>query len=704
MKMKVKIEGLDCPNCARALQNEINKLDGVENANIDFLKSEITFESDNVKVALDKIINVTRQLEPNAKIIIEEKTNKSNFTLIFDIIMILIGITLGVLSITLKLPVVLFWLMFMLSVLLLGYKTYYKALKLIMKGVINENLLLTLSVIGAAALGEFMESFMVIGLYSIGKIFEGLAVDKSRKSIKKLTNLQPEYAVIIKDGEEERVEPKVVNIGSIIVVKPGERVPIDGKVLSGFATLDMQCLTGESLPVEIKENENIMSGSIVLDGVLKIETISEYSDSTVSRIMNLIEHASEKKSKTETLISKITRWYTLGVILCALLVWGIVWAVTNNFSTAIYRGLIFLVVSCPCAFAISVPLAYFSGIGNASRHGILIKGSNYLDACAKLKIVAFDKTGTLTTGKFVVDNIKSFDKNLNEEDIIYLASLGEQNSLHPLAKSIVEHNSRELKEVKNVKEIAGEGVYYSLNKDKYFVGRKNKSIKATIVEVFKNDKKIGEIELSDMIKSTSKVACQELKRLNIETVMLSGDNDESVNKVVSLVGIDKGYSNLLPKDKYDWIDSKKVENIKIGYVGDGINDSPSLMLSDVGISMGINGSPSSIEASDIVLVDDNPAKVSTAIKISKFTGRIVWENIILSAVIKVLFLILGSFGITGMLSAVFADVGVTVLAILNSMRALLYSPNKINKNLKKQLKIIINTSVIVNNMKNKIKK
>jgi len=682
MRTKVKINGLNCPNCARALQNEMNKLDGVKNANIDFLKSEITFESDNVNNALDKIINLTKQMEPNAKIIVEEKNEKKNYSLIFDLIIILLGVVLGVLSITLKLPIVLFWIMFVSSLLLLGYKTYYKAGKLILKGVINENLLLTLSVVGAAVLGEFMESFMVIGLYSIGKIFEGLAVEKSRRSIKKLTNLQPEYAVIVNNNKEIKVNPKDVELSSVIIVKPGERVPIDGKVVSGFATLDMQCLTGESLPVEIKENENIMSGSIVLDGVLKIETTSKYDDSTVSRIMNLIEHASEKKSKTETLISKITRWYTLGVIISALLVLGIVFAVTNNFSTAIYRGLIFLVVSCPCAFAISVPLAYFSGIGNASQHGILIKGSNYLDACSKLQIVAFDKTGTLTTGKFVVESVESFDKSLNEEDIIYIASLGEQNSLHPLAKSIIEHNKRELIEVKNVKEVAGEGMYFSLNKDKYFVGRKNKEIKATIVEVYKNNNKIGKIELSDMIKTTSKVACQELRDLNIETVMLSGDNDESVKKVVSLVGIDKAYGNLLPKDKYDWIESKKLEKIKVGYVGDGINDSPSLMLSDVGISMGINGSPASIEASDIVLVDDNPAKVATAIKISKFTGKIVWENIILSAIIKLLFLGLGSFGVTGMLSAVFADVGVTVLAILNSMRALMYSPFKLSKCIK----------------------
>lgn len=678
MNKTVKIEGLHCPNCARNLQNELNKINGVENVKIDVVKATLYFESKNIDTALSQIVSLTKKLEPNVQIIYENSAKKSNAKLWTDISVLVIGIALAVICVAVtSLPPVAFWIIFVSSALLLGYQTYYKAIRLLFKGVINENLLLTISVVGAAILGEYMESLMVIALYSIGKIFEGLAVSKSRKSIEKLTNLQPEYAILLKDGKEKRVLPKDVKVGEIIIVKPGERVPIDGKIISGTATLDMQSLTGESLPVSAQENQDVMSGSIVLDGVLQIETTSEYASSTVSRIMNLIEHASEKKSKTETLISKITRWYTLGVIICAVAVWGIVWAVTSNLDTAIYRGLIFLVVSCPCAFAISVPLAYFSGIGNASRHGILIKGSNYLDACAKLNLVAFDKTGTLTTGKFIIEKVKSLKKELSEENIIYIASLGEQNSLHPLAKSIVAHCTKELVSVKNFKEVAGEGVYFTHNKNKYFVGRKSKDTKATVVEVFENDEKIGIIYLADQIKDTSKHAIGTLSKMNIQSVLLSGDNAETVKKVVDEIGITTGLSNLLPEDKFNWIKNQK-ENSKntIGYVGDGINDSPSLMLADVGISMGINGSPASIEASDVVLVDDNPAKVATAIKISKYTGKIVWQNIIFSALIKFTFLALGSFGITGMLSAVFADVGVTVLAILNSMRALAYSPTK----------------------------
>lgn len=678
MNKTIKIEGLHCPSCARNLQNQLNKIDGVTNVQVDAIKATLYFESNDIETALMEIVRVTKKIEPN--VILTYKTSekkKINWAFWSDLLLIIVGIALSVVVCFVKVSPVLFWILFVTAALSFGYKTYYKAVRLLLKGVINENLLLTISVVGAAILGEFMESLMVIALYSIGKIFEGLAITKSRKSIQKLTNLQPEFAVLFNNGKEERVDPKDVKVGSIIIVKPGERVPIDGVVVSGSATLDMQSLTGESLPVSISETENIMSGSIVLDGVLQIKTTSEASNSTVSRIMNLIEHASEKKSKTETVISKITRWYTLGVILCATLVWGIVWAVTKNFDTAIYRGLIFLVVSCPCAFAISVPLTYFSGIGNASRHGILIKGSNYLDALSKLNLVAFDKTGTLTTGKFVVEKIELLNKDYTKEDLLWIASLGEQYSLHPLAKAIVEENTKQLVSVENFKETAGSGVEFTYENNNYFVGRKSKGLKATIVEIFKAEEKLGEIYLSDKIKETSKIACENLNEMGIDSVLLSGDNAETVQKVVDEIGLKQGLSNLLPQDKFDWIKNKKeTTNLNIGYVGDGINDSPSLMLADVGISMGINGSAASIEASDVVLVDDNPEKVSTAIKISKRTGKIVWQNIIFSASIKFLFLALGSVGLTGMLWAVFADVGVTVLAILNSMRALAFSPSK----------------------------
>lgn len=679
MKQSVDIDGLDCPNCARALESEINKLSVVSNANIDFINKKLNFECKDFDLAIAEIKNVIKQVEPGARLNVNQEAGKKNFYWLLDLVTLLLGIGVGLCALLIPLPTWAFWILFVSSALLLGYKTYLKAVLLLIKGKINENLLITLSIIGATCIGEYMEGLMVVALYTIGKILENLALNKSRKSIEKLTKMQPEYATIIVNGKETRVAPSDVAVGEIIIVKAGERVPLDGTVVEGQTSLDVQSLTGESIPINATKGDNILSGAIVLDGVLKIAVTSEYKDSTLSKIMNLIENAADKKSKTETLISKITKWYTLGVIILSIVVWGIVWAVTGDINTAVYRGLIFLVVSCPCAFAISVPLAYFSGLGNASRKGILIKGSNYLDACAKLNMIAFDKTGTLTTGQFVVNDVKSFDDAMSPEDIIFIASLGEQNSLHPLAKSIVNHNKRGLVPVSNVKEVAGRGVSFEYNGKNYFVGRHSKNVQNTVVQVYRDETKIGEIILSDAIKESSFEACKELKQLNVKTILLSGDNKEIVEKVGNQLAIDDIRYQLLPQEKYEYIEKLKLDKQnRIGYVGDGINDAPSLMLADVGISMGINGSPASIDASDIVLVDDNPKKVATAIKISKYTRRIVWGNIILSAGIKFIFLLLGALGITGMLSAVFADVGVTLLAILNSMRALVFNPKDIN--------------------------
>ena len=675
MENKVKITGLDCPNCAKALENKINGLECVEQARIDFLNSELTYTSANIDKSFNKIKQLTKQMFPDVVLTRQDdNTTNTKKNLIIDVAVLSLGILLGLVVLFIKMPIWLFWCLYVTSALIIGYKTYVKAIKLIVKGVINENLLVTLSIIGATAVGEHMEGLMVIALYTIGKILEGIAVNKSRNSIKELTNLKPEYAVVINGEKEEKVLPSTVNVGDIILVKPGERVPLDGVIIEGSATLNNQSLTGESLPVAVNESDEILSGAIVLDGVLKIKVTSLYKNSTISRILNLIENASEKKSKTETVISKIAKWYTISVMIASVVVTGIVWLVIRNWNDAIYRGLIFLLISCPCAFAISVPLSYFSGIGNASKHGILIKGSNYLDACAKLNTIAFDKTGTLTTGEFEIEKIDILDNLYNEEELIYIASLGEQYSLHPLARAIINKNTKKLEKVTNLKEVAGKGVYFKYKDNNYFVGRKetNKS-KTTTVELYKNDVKICEIYFKDKIKDSSITVCKQLKQLNIKSVLLSGDNKEIVEDVSKTIGIDESYYKLLPQDKYNYIENLKADkSVCIGYVGDGINDAPSLMLSDVGISMGIKGSSASIEASDIVLVDDNPQKVVTAIKISKFTRKIVWQNILISAGIKFTFLALGTLGITGMLSAVIADVGVTVMAILNSLRALRY--------------------------------
>ncbi len=683
MKKKFKIEGLDCPNCAKAMENKLNDLDSLDSAVINFVKSYIEIEADNMELALKDVAALAHKLDPNV-IIYEnkpaaKKTNNAAF--VRDVSLLAIGIVLAVLTLTLPLPTWAYWTMFVSSALLMGYKTYYKAVALLLKGVVNENLLVTISIIGATAVGERMDGLMVVALYSVGKVLESLALNKSKKSIEELTNIKPEYANIVNaDGTETKVEPSQIAVGNIVVVKAGEKVAVDGVVTKGSVSLNTQSLTGESLPQLVNEGDQILSGSIVLDGVLELKATTEYKNSTVSKILDLIENASDKKAKTETIISKMSKWYTLGVMILAVCVWGIVWAVSKNINTAIYRGLIFLVVSCPCAFAISVPLSYFSGIGNASRHGILIKGSNYLDVLAKINLVAFDKTGTLTTGEFEITDVTSKVDNYTKDDIVYLAALGEQNSNHPLAKAIVKTNTRALTKVTAVKEVAGKGVYFKHNDKNYFVGRKNKNQLNTMVEVFENETLIGEIVLRDEVKQTSVNTMTALKNMGVKTAMLSGDNDEIVKQVAAEIGIDEAYSKLLPEDKFSWLENKKSENLSIGYVGDGINDAPSLTLADVGISMGLNGSAASIEASDIVIANDNPSKIVEGIKISKFTRKIVWENIIFSAVIKVLFLTLGAFGVTGMLSAVIADVGVTILAILNSLRALHYTPVKHHRN------------------------
>ena len=678
--MKIKIEGLDCPNCAKTLENHINKIDGVYNAKINFLKSYIEFQSNDNEKAINDIIEITKKIEPEAKIVTNKTKVKFNKKWLLELLILSIGIIVGVCCFVIDLPTWAYWTLLIVSVLILGYKTFYKAIQLIFKGVINENLLITISVFGAIAIGEHIEGQMVIALYSIGKILESFALNKSKKSIEELTNFKPEYATLLKGDEEIRVFPSEVNINDIIIVKPGERVPVDGIVVEGKASLDLQSLTGESLPTTVDVDNEILSGAIVLDGVLKIKATKKYEESTVNTIINLIETATEKKSKTETFISKIMKWYTFGVIILAVSVWAIIWSITKNFDLALYRGLIFLVVSCPCAFAISVPLSYFCGLGNASKNGILIKGSNYLDACAKLNLIAFDKTGTLTTGNFEITKIESFTKNYNEEDIIYIASIGEQYSLHPLAISITNANAKTLEKALDVKEIAGQGVYYTYKNKPYFVGKKSEHINKTVVELFEDNLKIGQITLKDSVKQNSKNTCEILKLLNIKSVMLSGDNKETVEDVANEIGIDEAYYKLLPQDKFEWIKLNK-DNYKIGYVGDGLNDAPSLTLADVGFSMGLKGISASIEASDIVISNDNPAKIPQAIKISKQTRKIVWENIILSAVVKITFLTLGACGVTGMLSAVIADVGVTLIAILNSLRALIYKHKykKINK-------------------------
>ena len=678
------VKKLSCANCANKLVETLKQQHGIISVSFNFAAEKLYVDIDENIVGLADVKKIIKETEPKVEII--DKNNIEKHKIDLSVIFVILGLMLGTATLFLDSSSIIYWIFLLASVLFIGHQTYLTAIRLLMRGVVNENLLVTISVFGAIAVDEAREGLMVVALYTIGKMLEAIAVNKSRKSIQSLVEIQPEYANLInEDGSQVKVQPADVVIGSKIIIKTGERVPLDGKIVSGTASLDQSHLTGESVPIMATVGMEVASGSIVLDGLIEVQTTKEYHDSTVSRILSLIEDASEKKSKTETFISKFSKYYTLGVIVFAISVGLIVGFLTKDINLAVYRGLIFLVVSCPCAFAISVPLSYFSGIGNASRRGILIKGSNYLDASAKIKVVAFDKTGTLTKGQFEVQEVEALTEHYSMIDILKFACWGEQYSTHPIARAIIKYGEDvKLHDVGNFREVAGEGVFYTVGGLEIFVGmdREENLGAYTTVYVKVDGERIGKISLTDTIKESAYATIKALKTLNVKTVMLSGDNKLVATEIANDLGIDECFGELNPEDKYSWIEQNKGGKKTTAYVGDGINDAPSLALSDIGISMGIGGSASSIEASDVVLSDDNPERIVDLIEISKHTKKIVVENIAFAGIVKVTFLVLSGLGVTGMLFAVFADVGVTLIAILNSMRALFHK-TKNQKKLKR---------------------
>ena len=554
----------------------------------------------------------------------------------------------------------------------------------IRKGVLDENALITISVIGACLVNKVMEGVMVITLYEIGKILESKAISKTRKSISDLMNIKPEYANL-KNGEEyQQVNPEEVNVGDIILVKTGEKIPLDGIVLKGEAELDNSALTGESAFVKVKEKSKVLSGAINVQGILEIKVEKNYENSTVSQILNLVENATDKKAKTETFVAKAAKIYTPIVLGLALLV-AIFMPILIKGSTyydSIYKALIFLVISCPCSIAISVPLSYFSGIGKASKKGILIKGSDYLDGIKDIGQILFDKTGTITTGKFKVSKIKTYNGKYSENEILNYFAMGESFSNHPLAKSILEMVNDEIDttNVKDFEEISGKGLKYTYNNmeikigNAEFVDSKEKiDEKGTILYLKIEDEITGGIVLTDEIKSDAKETIKQLKALGIKTKMLTGDKKEVATRIAKEVNIDEVNSEMLPQDKYNELEKVLDNNItgkKVAYVGDGINDSPVLARADIGISMGGIGSSSAIEASDMVIMTDELKKIIEAIQISKKTNRIIKENLIFSIGVKILILLLSLLGIADMWEAVFADVGTTLITIFNTIRIL----------------------------------
>lgn len=578
--------------------------------------------------------------------------------------------------------------LFIISYIIVGGDVVKRAVKNIFKGqVFDENFLMSIATIGAFLIGEYPEGVAVMLFYQVGELFQSYAVGKSRKSIASLMDIRPDYANVKKGDELVKVDPDEVQIGDIIVIKAGEKIPLDGKVIEGSSMIDTSALTGESIPREVEVGSDILSGCININGVITTEVTKEFGESTVSKILDLVENASSKKSNSEQFITKFARYYTPVVVIIAVFLAIIPPLVIDGatFSDWIYRALAFLVVSCPCALVISIPLSFFGGIGGASKKGVLVKGSNYLEALAETEIVVFDKTGTLTKGVFNVQEIHP--EGVSKEELLELTAHAESYSNHPISLSLKRAYSKEIDNgrISDVEEISGHGVIATVDGKKVMAGNiklmkmmdipyfKGELI-GTIVHVAVNNKYIGYIVIADEVKEDSAQAIKELKAANIkQTVMLTGDNKSIGSKVAKELGLDKVYAELLPADKVEKLEelfSQKSKKGKLAFVGDGINDAPVLARADIGIAMGGLGSDAAIEAADVVIMTDEPSKIATTMKISKKTLKIAHQNIVFAIGIKIIVLILSAFGITTMWAAIFADVGVTIIAVLNAFRAL----------------------------------
>lgn len=578
--------------------------------------------------------------------------------------------------------------LFIISYIIVGGDVVKRAVKNIFKGqVFDENFLMSIATIGAFFIGEYPEGVAVMLFYQVGELFQSYAVGKSRKSIASLMDIRPDYANVKKGDELVKVDPDEVQIGDIIVIKAGEKIPLDGKVIEGSSMIDTSALTGESVPREVEVGSDILSGCININGVITAEVTKEFGESTVSKILDLVENASSKKSNSEQFITKFARYYTPVVVIIAVFLAIIPPLVIDGatFSDWIYRALAFLVVSCPCALVISIPLSFFGGIGGASKKGVLVKGSNYLEALAETEIVVFDKTGTLTKGVFNVQEIHP--EGVSKEELLELTAHAESYSNHPISLSLKRAYSKEIDNgrISDVEEISGHGIIATVDGKKVMAGNiklmkmmdipyfKGELI-GTIVHVAVNNKYIGYIVIADEVKEDSAQAIKELKAANIkQTVMLTGDNKSIGSKVAKELGLDKVYAELLPADKVEKLEelfSQKSKKGKLAFVGDGINDAPVLARADIGIAMGGLGSDAAIEAADVVIMTDEPSKIATTMKISKKTLKIAHQNIVFAIGIKIIVLILSAFGITTMWAAIFADVGVTIIAVLNAFRAL----------------------------------
>ena len=694
------LEGLGCANCAAKMEKEISGLDGVEFAAVDFVSKKLTLEI-NPKVNRtelnEKIEGIVKKIEPDVRVVFEKDTSKANFKENKEeeginkkeIMKLVVGGAMFMVGLIFNFQNWLELTIFIISYIIVGGDVVLKAIRGIARGqVFSEHFLMSIATIGAFFVGQYPEGVAVMLFYLVGELFQDMAVGHSRKSISALMDIRPDYANLKVGDEIRKVSPEEVNIGDIIMVKPGERIPLDGKVIEGNSMVDTAALTGESVPRELEPGNDALSGFINKNGVLTIEVTKDFADSTVSKILDLVQNASSRKAPTEKFITKFARYYTPIVVFGALALAIIPPLVIPGatFSTWIYRALVFLVISCPCALVISIPLGFFGGIGGASKRGILVKGSNYLEALNNVETVVFDKTGTLTKGVFEVVNINS-QIDFTNEDLIEYAAFAESHSSHPIALSILKVYNKDvdITKIEDYEEIAGHGILAKVGGKEILAGNSKlmnkENIKyqevetlGTIVHVAVDKKYAGNIVISDAVKEDSADAIKGLKALGVRnTVMLTGDSKAVGEKIATQLGIDKVYTELLPADKVEKIealDAKKSHKGKIVFVGDGINDAPVLARADIGMAMGGLGSDAAIEAADIVIMTDEPSKIVTAIKVAKRTRNIVMQNIVFALGIKAIFLVLGAMGVATMWEAVFADVGVAIIAILNAMRVM----------------------------------
>ena len=692
----LELEGLNCAGCAAKIEKLTNGINGVDNATLDFVskKFKIKVEDGNKsKDITNEIKNIVMKLEPD--VIVVEKDEHShdhhhehshgNINK-KDLIKIIFAGLLFIIPWLLKLEGTPRLVVYLTAYLVVGVEIIVRAIKNLFAGQpFDEYFLMTVATLGAFIIGEYPEGVAVMLFYQIGELFQGLAVNHSRKSISSLLDIRSDYANLEKDGQIIVVNPIDVHVGDYIIIKPGEKVPLDGIVVDGKSSVDTSNITGESVPRSINKGEKVLSGFVNNEGLLKVEVEKEFGESTVSKILDLVENASSKKAPTENFITKFARYYTPAVVFTALAI-GLIPPLFfgYNIKDWAYRAFIFLVISCPCALIISIPLGFFGGIGGASKMGILIKGGNYLEGLNDLDTIVFDKTGTITKGTFNVTNVYSYN-GLTREKVIELAAYGESYSNHPIGTSIMEAYGKKIDKnrIRNYREISGKGIKAEIDGEEILIGNsklfkdnnidviKPESI-GTVVYVGKDGVLVGTILVSDELKENVSKEIHDIKAQDIKnTIMLSGDSEEIAKKVGELVGIDSVYGNLLPQDKVKVFEEiLKESRGKVAFVGDGVNDAPVLARADIGIAMGALGSDAAIEASDIVIMTDEIGKVATSIRIAKNTKKIVTQNIVFALGIKLIILTLGAFGIATMWEAVFADVGVSIIAILNSIRAL----------------------------------